>query len=347
MNEEKPIIAREKLAAKNGRFFDAPLGLIAAAGVHVALFFALFYVFQWNTDSEAVYAELWAPEDASGRNIRGQSSETTDEMPPEPEMNQAPELADAKEAIAEPEPAPAPVPSPTPEPAPAPEPQPASEPASKATQPQPEPEAAKEADIRLAREQALKKEQEEAERKLREEEAKRTEEARLAEEKRLEEQRLAQEKRAAEEARKKREKARQARIAEQMRQAELARITGAPVVDRGRAGSTAGDPNAVRQNLRGSLSAAYTARVIACIRPRIAFNVPANAKRGNNVATFEVNLLPNGEVVNTKMVKSSGLPAFDAAVDRAIARCNPFPRPTDGTPIPRRMQILFDPVDSK
>ena len=100
MSDVMPV---EKLAPKNSRFFDAPLGLIAAAAVHVALFFALFYVFQWNTDSETVYAELWAPEDASGRNVQGQSSETTDEMPPEPEMNQAPELAAKEEPFPTPQ----------------------------------------------------------------------------------------------------------------------------------------------------------------------------------------------------------------------------------------------------
>lgn len=29
--------------------------------VHVILFVGLFSVFQWTTDSETVYAELWAP----------------------------------------------------------------------------------------------------------------------------------------------------------------------------------------------------------------------------------------------------------------------------------------------
>ena len=384
MSDVMPV---EKLAPKNSRFFDAPLGLIAAAAVHVALFFALFYVFQWNTDSETVYAELWAPEDASGRNVQGQSSETTDEMPPEPEMNQAPELA-AKE---EPLPTPKEQPVPDPQPTPAPEPvKTAPPPPVKEPEPEPDPgptaeELAREAEIKLAQQRAeearLAKEKAEAEaaKRLAQEEArreaerlaeeKRLEEERLAEEKRLEEERLAEEKRLAEErrlaeekriaeekarkeeaARQKRiaqEKARQARIAEQMRQAELARITGARTVETGRVGSTKGDPSAVRQNLRGSLTAAYTARVIACIRPHIAYNVPPNAQRGRNVATFEVNLLPNGELAGKTMVKSSGLAAFDAAVDRAITRCRQFPRPSDGSPIPRRMQILFDPVDSK
>ncbi len=386
---DESLPQQEKLLPRNSRFYDGPLGLMAAAAVHVALFFSLFYVFQWNTDSETVYAELWAPEDASGRNVQGQSSETTDEMPPEPEMNKAPELADADESVPEPSPLPEPKPEPAPDPRPEPLPAPAPAPQA-APEPEPDPEPTeeellREANIKLAQQRAeearLKKEKAEAEaaRRLREEEARlaeaqrlaeekrleeerlaearrleeerRAEEARRAEEKRLEEERIAAEKqRKAEEARKKRiaqERARQAKIAEEMRQAELARITGAKAIDSGRVGSTKGDKHAVRQNLKGSLTAAYTARVIACIRPHIAFNVPSSAKRGRNVATFEVNLLPNGEVSQSVMVKSSGWPAFDGAVERAIKRCNPFPRPTDGSPIPRRMQILFDPVDSQ
>ena len=35
--------------------------------VHVILFVGLFSVFQWTTDSETVYAELWAPEPVSAR----------------------------------------------------------------------------------------------------------------------------------------------------------------------------------------------------------------------------------------------------------------------------------------
>ena len=191
MSDVMPV---EKLAPKNSRFFDAPLGLIAAAAVHVALFFALFYVFQWNTDSETVYAELWAPEDASGRNVQGQSSETTDEMPPEPEMNQAPELAAKEEPLptSQEQPVPEPQPTPAPEPVKTAPPPP---PAVKEPEPEPDPgptaeELAREAEIKLAQQRAeearLAKEKAEAEaaKRLAQEEARREAE-RLAEEKRL------------------------------------------------------------------------------------------------------------------------------------------------------------------
>ena len=141
------------------------------------------------------------------------------------------------------------------------------------------------------------------------------------------------------------EKRRQAELAEEMRRAELARITGAPAVTSGRVGSTRGTPG-VERSMQGKLSAAYASRVISCIRPFILFSVPSGIARGTHVAVYSVSLLPNGEIAETpRMTQSSGLPAFDRAVRHAISRCNPFPRPLGNTPMPRRMEISFDPVE--
>ena len=53
----------------NQKPFDLPAGLVAAVGVHALLFVGLFTVFQWRTEPESFYAELWAPEDASGESV--------------------------------------------------------------------------------------------------------------------------------------------------------------------------------------------------------------------------------------------------------------------------------------
>ena len=132
-----------------------------------------------------------------------------------------------------------------------------------------------------------------------------------------------------------------------MRQAELARITGAPVTRDGRVGSRKGTPDALIQNLRGTVSASYTAKVVSCIRPYIAYQVPANLRRGEHVAEYRISLLPDGSKASAPVkLKSSGLAAYDRAVERAIGRCDPFPRPSGGAQIPRTMQIRFDPVDN-
>ena len=62
----------------NQKPFDLPVGLMAAVGVHALLFVGLFTVFQWRTEPESFYAELWAPEDASGESVAGKAPETPD-----------------------------------------------------------------------------------------------------------------------------------------------------------------------------------------------------------------------------------------------------------------------------
>ena len=95
----------------------------------------------------------------------------------------------------------------------------------------------------------------------------------------------------------------------------------------------------------GGLSDAYAAQINSCIRPHIIFNVPEGTRPRQFVAEFEVALLPTGEQVGApKLIKASGLAAYDQAVERAIRRCDPFPRPKDG-PMPRSQSLVFDPVE--
>ena len=95
----------------------------------------------------------------------------------------------------------------------------------------------------------------------------------------------------------------------------------------------------------GGLSDAYAAQVNSCIRPHIIFNVPEGTKPRQFIAEFEVTLLPTGEQAGApKLLKASGLAAYDQAVERAIRRCDPFPRPKDG-PMPRSLPLIFDPVE--
>ncbi|MEW5786572.1 MAG: TonB family protein [Pseudomonadota bacterium] len=48
---------------------------------------------------------------------------------------------------------------------------------------------------------------------------------------------------------------------------------------------------------------------------------------GNPEAVFQVTLLPNGEVARVTLVKSSGQPAYDSEVERAILKASPLPLP--------------------
>jgi colicin import membrane protein len=124
--------------------------------------------------------------------------------------------------------------------------------------------------------------------------------------------------------------------AEKQHQAALARMTAAATGAPGSAAS--GSPG---------FSDSYKGQIAGCIKPHIAFNVPSGIRPGQHTATFEVNLLPTGEQVGPpRMIKSSGLPAYDQAVERAIRRCDPFPRPREGS-VPRLVPLDFDPVDTQ
>jgi len=50
---------------------------------------------------------------------------------------------------------------------------------------------------------------------------------------------------------------------------------------------------------------------------------------GNPEAVYSVTLLPGGDVLDVRLVKSSGVPAYDDAVERAIHAAEPLPVPGD------------------
>ena len=66
---------------------------------------------------------------------------------------------------------------------------------------------------------------------------------------------------------------------------------------------------------------------------------------GNPQAEFEVSLIPTGEVLNVKLSRSSGNPAYDNAVERAIRKASPLPLPTDTSLVGRfrELKLKFRP----
>jgi colicin import membrane protein len=49
---------------------------------------------------------------------------------------------------------------------------------------------------------------------------------------------------------------------------------------------------------------------------------------GNPEAVYQVTLLPGGDVLEANLTKSSGVPAYDDAVGRAIMAAQPLPVPS-------------------
>lgn len=109
------------------------------------------------------------------------------------------------------------------------------------------------------------------------------------------------------------------------------------------AGPAAASGPAVGGSGRGDAS--YEGLLISLIKPRIVFAVPEGTSP-QIYADFQVDLLPTGEILAVKLLKPSGLPGYDAAVERAIRRTDPFPRKRDGS-VDRSVLIRFRPVDTQ
>jgi colicin import membrane protein len=120
-----------------------------------------------------------------------------------------------------------------------------------------------------------------------------------------------------------------------IRQAEADRIAKQMAQDNPLAGTP--------QSGAGARDADYIARLRALIKSRIVYAVPEGTSP-TIYADVQVDLLPTGEVAGIKFLKPSELPEYDAAVERAIRRTDPFPRKPDGT-IDRTMVIRFRPVE--
>ncbi|HOF31975.1 MAG TPA: cell envelope integrity protein TolA [Burkholderiaceae bacterium] len=283
--------------------------------VHVLLLGALGWGVSWRQQADrtlTVEAELWSA-------VPRQAAPRLQAQPPAP-----------------PPPEPAPVPRPAPPPPPPPE----------AVQ--------RDADIALARQkkeaealaaqQKLEQEQKrrqklEAEKKealLREQEKKRLaqEKAEQERQKKAVDERKAKEKQLALEAQKKEEAARTDKELKAQREANLRRIAGL-------AGATGAESSKGSAERASGPSASYGGKVAARVKPNIVF---PDEIAGNPLADVEVRAAPDGTILGARLLKSSGVKAWDEAVLKAIAKTEKLPLDTDGR-APSTLIIGFRPKD--
>ena len=300
--------------------WSGPLTLALIA--HGLLVAALTWGVSWKPDHTelAVEAELWSrlPQEAAPRLVE------LEPTPPAPE----------------PTPTPAPTPpepiKPPPRPAPPP-PAPAPERADVAL------EAKKKAEEKRKAEALKLAEEKKKADALKREEARKLEEKKRAEQKKAQE--LAEQKKReqakAEADRKKREdaaraaddKRREAQLAAD-RQKNLERMMG-------QAGATGGATARGTAQQSSGPSASYGGRVAARIKPNIVFTDVVN---GNPRAEVEIRLLPDGTIVASKLMQSSGNKAWDDAVLRAVERTATLPRDENGK-VPASIILGFRPQD--
>ena len=167
----------------------------------------------------------------------------------------------------------------------------------------------KAAEDRRREEQARR---EEAERRRQQEADKREVARKAAEDKRREEQARAAERKKQEEA-----------ALEKMRKENLERIAGLA----GASGSPSSQGTAMRSS---GPSASYAGRLAAIFRRNVVFPGGVDTIAGNPAAEIQVRVSPTGEIVNVRLARSSGNPAWDQAAVRAVERAERIPADENG-----------------
>ena len=172
------------------------------------------------------------------------------------------------------------------------------------------------------RQLAEKQAQELADRKAEELAEKKLEEKKLAD--KLKADKLAKSKQAAEEQKK----------LDKVRADEMRRITAG-------AGASGEAPKATAPRLDTGYLAAINSKIKSTTSYSGSTDVP-----GNPQAVFKIEQLPTGEIISVRLVKSSGIGAFDDAVEKGIMKASPLPKNKSGTVL-RTLEIAFALKDMK
>lgn len=82
------------------------------------------------------------------------------------------------------------------------------------------------------------------------------------------------------------------------------------------------------------------------IRGKIKGNIVLPSSiQGNPEAIFEVTQLPSGEILSVKLRRSSGNAGLDAAIERAVLKSSPLPKPDDPGLFQRVLELKYKPFD--
>ena len=187
-------------------------------------------------------------------------------------------------------------------------------------------------------EERKQKEQEDKEKARKDEEEKKAREKKEAEERRLDDIKKEAEREAKREQKQRSDAARAAH--EEAIRAELEGTKGSPT------GSKTGT-NSGTQSGGGNASNLGQSEYMDQIRRKIRGNITLPAGiTGNPEAQFAVTQLPTGEILPPVVIKkSSGNKALDEAVERAILKSSPLPKPKNPKDFERTIRISYKPFD--
>ena len=315
-----------------------------AVAVHAGLLAFLFIGVNWqNTEPVAVEAEVW-------------DMKTQAAAPPPP-----PEVA---EPALKPEPAPEPAPKVAVAPkVVAPPPPPIERPVALAP-----PDIALEREKRKAEQRKLLEEQRQEDKNL--EDAKLAKEAkaqkkadRLVEQKAQEAQKKLAEKKAEEAEQKlaekkladkklaekqaadklKADKLAKAKAEAKSEAADQAKLDKAHADEMRRITAGAGTNGEAAKSTASRIDTGYLASINSKIKSTTSYSGSTDVP-GNPKVEFKVEELPTGEIISVRLVKSSGIAAFDQAVERGINKASPLPKKKDGT-VARTVDVAFSMKD--
>jgi len=126
--------------------------------------------------------------------------------------------------------------------------------------------------------------------------------------------------------------------AEKVRADQLARLRAA-------AGAEGGSGGASGSGVGGGGNAppGWTDKVVRKVKPLIVFNPESIS--GNPAAVVKVNLAPDGAILSTDLVSSSGNAGWDRAVLLALTRAESLPKDDNGKIPQREVKLTFKPKD--
>ncbi|WP_251372701.1 energy transducer TonB [Polynucleobacter sp. MWH-UH25E] len=126
--------------------------------------------------------------------------------------------------------------------------------------------------------------------------------------------------------------------AEKVRADQLARLRAAAGAEGGSGGTSGSGVGG-----GGNAPPGWTDKVIKKVKPLIVFN--PESVSGNPAAVIQVNLAPDGAILSTSVLTSSGIPAWDRAVLLALSRAESLPKDDNGKIPQREVKLTFKPKD--
>jgi len=126
--------------------------------------------------------------------------------------------------------------------------------------------------------------------------------------------------------------------AEKVRADQLARLRAAAGAEGGSGGSSGSGVGG-----GGNAPPGWTDKVTKKVKPLIVFN--AESVSGNPAAVIKVELAPDGAILSTSILTSSGIEAWDRAVLLALSRAQSLPKDDSGKIPQRQVKLTFKPKD--